>query len=494
MGIASRWIVIMVLGLGVVPVLAHADAPKKKYNVLLIFSDDQRRDTIAALGNPHIQTPNLDKLVRSGTFFRNAHIMGALQGAVCMPSRAMMLSGRTLWRAPTNLEGVTTLGEVLRRAGYLTFGTGKWHNGPASFERTFELGHAVFFGGMCDHWNVPANRLTRSRKFEKYRAKGKHSSELFADAAVDFLKNEVNQGDNADKPFFLYVAFTASHDPRDAPKKYREMYYKKKPPLPANFLPQHPFNNGDMTGRDEMLAAWPRTEAVIRDQLAEYYALISHMDEQIARILQALRDSGEYENTIIIFAADNGLALGSHGLLGKQNLYEHSTGVPLLLAGPGIPQHKHNDALVYLFDIFPTVCDLNGVAIPKGVEGKSLAGLLQGNEKSVRDSLYTVYRDVQRGCRDDRWALICYPKVNRTQLFDLQNDPHQLKNLAGQPEQVQRIEQMKARLLAWEKQLGAPQQPLTSTNPQPAEINLSGRQRRPDQWQPAWIRQKYFAE
>src|SRR6185295_12363812 len=126
------------------------------------------------------------------------------------------------------------------------------------------------------------------------------------------------------------------------------------PPLPPDFLPQHPFDNGEMTVRDEKLAPWPRTPENIRSQLADYYALITFMDLQIGRILAALDKSGAAQDTIVVFSSDQGLALGSHGLMGKQNLYESGMKVPLIFAGPGIPKGQA-DALVYLHDIYPTV-------------------------------------------------------------------------------------------------------------------------------------------
>jgi arylsulfatase A-like enzyme len=391
------------------------------------------------------------------------------------------------------MEGVPLLGEVLRRAGYATYGVGKWHNGAASFLRSFDRGNAVMLGGMSDHFAVPVNRR-RGGKMERYDARGKHSSELIADAAIDFLKGHAS-GEAKGKPYFLYVAFTAPHDPRDPPKKFADMYDKKDLPLPKNFLPQHPFNlASDMTGRDEVLAPWPRPKEMIRDQLAEYYGLITHMDEQIGRILQALRDTGELENTIIIFAADNGLALGSHGLLGKQSVYEHSVGVPLIFAGPGIPRDQRRDDLVYLFDLFPTLCAMNRVAVPEGVNGKSLADVIAGKRSGLRDSAYFNYKNLQRAVRDDRWKLIAYPKINHVQLFDMKADPDEMHNLAGRSEQANRVAAMKKLLLEWEQKLGAKAMPLTVAKPLPREIDLTGHKRTSDQWQPQWIRKKYFAE
>lgn len=315
---------------------------------------------------------------------------------------------------------------------------------------------------------------------------------MIADAAIDFLNNKA--GKYAVKPFFMYVGFTAPHDPRDAPDKYRQMYYKNKPPLPKNFLPQHPFDNGELVNRDENLAPWPRTKEVIQDQLAEYYALITHLDEQIGRLLQALQDSGELEDTIIIFAGDNGLALGSHGLVGKQNLYEHSVGVPLLFVGPGVPRDQRRDDPVYLLDIFPTVCELNGLAVPMNLDGISLAKVIAGEKAKTRESLYFNYKHLQRTVAKDNWKIICYPQINHVQLFDVKTDPDEMTDLSGRPENAKRVEEMKTLILAWEKDLGLPAMPLTSANPRPKEVNLSGQPRVPDQWQPEWIRKKYFGK
>ncbi len=483
----------IVLANVVTPVTADAGTAKKKhYNILFLFADDQRPDTIGAWGNEHIQTPNLDKLVKAGISFRNAYCMGSMGGAVCVPSRAMVMSGRTLFRINNRLSGILTIGQYLRRLGYLTFGTGKWHNGAESFVRSFDLGPAVMLGGMSNHFAVPLSRMNDDRKMKKIDSKGQHSTEIYADAAVNFMKNYVGKKKTNGKPIFMYVAFQAHHDPRDAPKKYREMYYKNRPPLPKNFMPKHPFDNGQLRVRDEDLAGWPRTKEIVRDQLAEYYALITHMDVQIGRIIEALRESGEYENTIIVFAADHGLAVGSHGLLGKQNVYDHSMGTPMIFVGPGIPQNQQRDALVYLFDIFPTLCECNDLKIPNGVEGKSLLPVIRGKSKKVRDSIYLTYRMLQRAVRDGRWKLIAYPKINHFQLFDLKNDPAELKNLVNDPKQAQRVVRMKKLILQWETKLGKKGIPLTSKNPGPKVTDFTKRPRKPDRWQPKWIRKKYF--
>jgi arylsulfatase A-like enzyme len=465
-----------------------AEAQSRRLNILFLFADDMRADTIAAYGNPHIKTPNLNKLAASGFSFRSNYVFGGNSGAVCVPSRAMLMSGKTWFNVETTtLKGARLLPEFLAEYGYVTFGTGKWHNGQPSWLRAFQRGKTVMFGGMSDHTRVPVRDLGPDGKLTEERLGEKFSSELFADSVIEFLQNH-----DGKKPFFAYVAFTAPHDPRHPPLPYREMYYRNLPPLPANFMPQLPFDNGMMKGgRDENLAAWPRTEAVIRDQLAEYYGLITHLDEQIGRILAALQKSGQADNTIIIFAADNGLALGSHGLLGKQNVFEHSMRTPLIIAGPKISRGKSTTAFTYLLDLFPTLCDVLALERPVGLEGESLRPLWEGKKPRVRDSVFLPFLQIQRAVRDERWKLIVYPKIGHLQLFDLKNDPHEMTNLIGRPEHAAHVARLQELMKQWQARVGDTLE-LPTENRTPEKIDLTGKERVPDQWQPDWIVKKYF--
>jgi hypothetical protein len=177
------------------------------------------------------------------------------------------------------------------------------------------------------------------------------------DEAIRFLREP------HDRPVFMYLAFGNPHDPRVAARRYLDLYDPARIPLPGNFLPVHPFDNGEMVIRDELLAPWPRTPEEIRRQLAEYWAVVTGLDENIGRLIDCMKESGIYENTIIVFSSDQGIALGSHGLMGKQNLYEDSMRVPLVIRGPGI-RPGATGAMVYLMDIFPTILDLAGAAAP----------------------------------------------------------------------------------------------------------------------------------
>ena len=430
-------------------------AGAKRPNVVFLLSDDQRYDTIHALGNDLIRTPNLDALAAAGTAFTNPYIMGGTGGAICVCTRSMVMTGRTIWRAPDNMGDFALWPQVFGRAGYVTFGTGKWHNGPASFARCFSGGGNIFFGGMANHLKVPVYDFDPTGKYPKAAARegGKFSSELFSDTAIEFLR-----GYKEDKPFFLYVPYTAPHDPRMPPEKFAAMYPPEKMPVPKNFMPEHPFDNGELKVRDEMLAPHPRTPEVVQKHLADYYGMISHLDEQVGRVLAALEESGRARDTIVIFAGDNGLALGQHGLFGKQSVYEHSVRVPFLMRGPGVPAGERRDAFAYILDLFPTICEMAGVAAPDTVEGKSLVPVLKDKSARVHDTVFAAYRGFQRMVRDERYKLITYSVKGekRTQLFDLAEDPWETKDLSADPACARQRASLEARLREWQKQTGDP--------------------------------------
>ncbi len=429
-------------------------------NVLFLFADDQRADTIAALGNPIIKTPNLDRLAKRGLAFDCAYMQGGFHGATCVPSRAMLLSGESLFRIDEKLLRDETWPAAYGQAGYTTFMAGKWHNGPASIPASFQMARSVFAGGMTNPMKAPLSNLVDG-KLTRPAIAPQHACAVFADEAIRFLKEP------RDGPFFCYVAFDAPHDPHIVPDDFPVRYDAARMPLPPNFLPQHPWDNGEMTVRDEQLLPWPRPPEKVKEMNAEYYRYISYLDSQIGRILDALDASPYAGNTIVVFSADSGVARGSHGLIGKQNLYEHSVRVPLLIAGPGIPAGKRTEAFCYLFDVLPTLGKRCGVPAPRTSQGIDLTATLGDPAKPARPSLLFAYRDVQRAVREGRWKLIRYPQVDRTQLFDLETDPYETTNLADRPEQAARVAALTELLEKEQKQFGD-KAPLKVANPKPA--------------------------
>jgi len=436
------------------------DKAQDKPNILFIFTDDQCFDTIAALGNDEIHTPNLDRLVQRGLTFTHAYNMGSYSGAVCIASRMMLNSGRFVW----NAQRLHSAGEKeraagrwwsqhMKKAGYETYMTGKWHL-RASAQKSFE--HQVHERpGMpnqtsAGYWRPvkgePDKWSPYDKKFDGFWKGGKHWSEVLADDSEQFLANAAE----SDKPFFMYLAFNAPHDPRQAPKKFVDMYPTDKIKVPSNFLPVHPHHEAMGMGkpnqralRDEKLAPIPRTHHAVQVNRAEYYALISHTDQQIGRILDALEKTGKADNTWIFFTADHGLSVGQHGLLGKQNMYDHSVRVPFIVVGPGVKPGSKNDTPIYLQDVMPTTLQLAGVDRPDHVEFKSLMPLIEGKKVNHYDAIYGAYlNDRQRMVTAGDWKLILYPRAKAIELYNLADDPMETKNLADDPAHQSKIRRL----------------------------------------------------
>ena len=382
-----------------------------KPNILFIFADDMMWDSIGAVEDCPVETPNLDRLAKQGVRFSHAYNMGSYAPAVCVASRMMLNTGGFVWNAaafsperkkgkngnvPRNKSSYTIehrkpagyWSQWMKQAGYETYFTGKWHVGGASPKNIFD--HSVHIrGGMPS-----GSRRQYSRSFTPgqpdgwsydeseggYWEGGTHWSEVLATDSEAFLK----QAAQSDKPFFMYLAFNAPHDPRQAPKDYLDRYEVDEVEVPANFLPEYPYNEYAGAGRglrDEKTAPFPRTEYAIQVTRKEYFALITHMDTQIGHILDALEATGKADNTYIFFTADHGLAVGDHGFLGKQNMYDSSMRVPFIMTGPGLVAGKVVDAPVYMQDVMPTTLEIAEAPKPDQVEFHSLLPLATGKTK-----------------------------------------------------------------------------------------------------------------
>lgn len=456
---------IILTAIGLVTARTEAAGPATaKPNVLFLFADDQRADTIAALGNPVIKTPNLDRLARSGLAFDRAYIQGGFNAAICTPSRAMLLTGRSLFHIHESLRHGETFDDTwpaaFGRAGYTTFMTGKWHNDPQAIAHSFQIARSVFVGGMGDPMKLKLCDLVDGKLTPPRQAR-QHSIATFADETIRFLK------EHKGGPFLAYVPFDAPHDPHIVPPDFTFAYDPAQIPLPPNFLPLHPWDNGEMTIRDEELMPWPRTPDGVKNYLAGYYRYVTYLDAQIGRILDALAASPHGTNTIIVFSADSGVACGSHGLIGKQNCYEHSLRVPLIITGPGIPAAKRTAAMCYLFDVLPTLGKRCGVNAPTGSDGVDFSATLADPSQPARLRLMFAYKNVQRALGDERWKLIRYPQVDKVQLFDLLADRDETKNLAGQPEYAATVAELTA-VLKREMQSSGDSGVLDVAHPRPA--------------------------
>ena len=421
-------------------------APARRPNFLFLIADDLTYRGIHALSGDAVHTPHLDRLVQRGCAFTHCFHQGSWSGAVCVPSRTMLNSGLSAFHAQHRAEQTPLWGQTLGAAGYDTHLTGKWHLSDGNLRRSFQHTGPVAPGMLesgptAYHRPAPGNTWTpwdtslkghwlHTAQWQKApRDEIKHSAQVWAESASEYLLGRAGKAE----PFFLYVGFNSPHDPRQAPKQFIDMYPASRMAVPPNYLAEHPFDQGDRDVRDEILAPFPRTREAVQLHRAEYYAHTTYMDAQIGRIFEALEKSGQAANTYVIFTADHGLAVGQHGLMGKQNLYDHSVRVPLIVAGPDMPRGRRVQHMVYQHSLFPTTCQLAGVEAPASVEFPSLAGLLHAEGTPPHEAMFCYYRHFQRSVRTAEHKLIVYPQAGVTQLFDLRRDPWETQNVAAEP-------------------------------------------------------------
>jgi len=490
--------------------VSAADA--KRPNILFILVDDQSPFDLKCY-NTHspLETPHIDRLAQEGMVFDGAYHMGSFSGAVCTPSRHMIMSGRTVWhlpnapqamqkgRCPPNIEQ-QTIPAVFNRAGYATMRTCKQGNSYEAANKLFTVRHdATKRGGTPET-----------------------GSEWHGDRVMEYLQQR--ESSKEIKPFLIYFGFSHPHDERDGTPELLAKYgavnhadknapppaNPKQPRLPPNYLPAHPFQHGHPGLRDEVAVSgvWERRdEQTIRNELGREFACSENIDIQIGRVLRKLEETGELENTYIIYTADHGMAIGRHGLQGKQNLYQHTWRVPFIVRGPGIQAGSRVEGNIYLLDVLATLSDLAGIAAPETSEGISFKPVLTGLESTVRDVLYGVYnggtKPGMRSVKQGDWKLIKYDvmdgNVRETQLFNLKNNPEEFLldhhdanvlaltgarpaadqvNLADDPRYSEKLAEMEALLLAEMRRLHDPwrlwNQPSDDLTP-PPEGPLSGR-------------------
>lgn len=489
--------------------LSAAEAPAKRPNILFILVDDQSPFDLR-LYNPRstLRTPNIDRLAARGVVVDGAYHMGSFSGAVCMPSRHMIMSGRTVWHlppapfgaktSPSHLE-LQTIPAVFNRAGYATMRTCKQGNSYEAANRQFTVRHDE----------------------TKREGTAEGGSAWHAERVLDYLRER--QAAKDDRPFLIDFGFSHPHDTRDGTPELLARYgavnhadenaapalHPNQPPLPVNYLPRHPFDTTDSEVRDEIAVSgvWRRRdEASVRNEIGRQYACSENIDIQIGRVLDRLREMGELDNTYIVYTADHGMSIGRHGLMGKQNLYEHTWRVPFVVAGPGIPAGRRVQGNVYLLDLLATLCDFAGIEPPETNEGISMRPALEGRQPTIRDVLYGAYsggaKPGIRSLKHGDWKLIEYEAADRdvreTQLFQLESNPEELlpqhreaetvrlvgsspeprqTNLAGDPRHAAKLEEMRGLLLAEMRRLNDPyrfsNQPGDDLPPVPVPVKRS---------------------
>lgn len=415
-----------------------ADRP----NVLFIAIDDQN-DWVGCLGgHPQVQTPALDGLARRGTLFTNAHC----QAPLCNPSRASLMTG--LRPSSTGIYGlapglrnvertreVRTLPQTFTEAGYFTFTCGKiYHDGSMKpVERAREF----------NEWGPSPGMPKPEKRFAKLPGKPHplmdwgpfpERDEDSADYAIASAAIEALAQAPSDKPFFIACGFRLPHVPCFASQKWFDLY-----PQDSVKLPPIKERDRDDVPKFAGFLHWklpePRLQTLeeqdeILPLVRAYLASVSFMDSQAGRVLEALEKSGRAENTIVVVWSDHGYHLGEKQITGKNTLWERSTRVPLIFAGPGVARDAKCAEAVELLDIYPTLLELCGFPPAKHVEGHSLAQQLKDANTAREWPAITTHNQGNHAIRSDDWRYIRYADGSE-ELYDLKNDPHEWHNLAG---------------------------------------------------------------
>lgn len=421
----------------------------RRPNFLFILVDDQSPFDLRVYNRESdLDTPHIDRLAREGMALDGAYHMGSFSGAVCTPSRHMIMSGRTLWHLPIAPDALTrglcpsglemnTLPAVFNRAGYDTMRTCKQGNSYEGANRQFTVRHDATRRG-----DTPET-----------------GSAWHGDRVMEYLQQRQMAQDT--DPFLIYFGFSHPHDERDGTPellaKYGAVNHRDKgnpppfrataPPLPPNYLTAHPFHHGHPELRDEVAVGgvWERRDdRTIRNEIGRQFACSENIDRQIGRVLLQLEEMGELENTYVFYTSDHGMAIGRHGLQGKQNLYQHTWRVPMIVRGPGIVPGSRAEGNIYLLDVLATLCQLAEITVPETSEGISFRSVLEGRRKTVRDVMYGAYsggtKPGMRCVKKGDWKLIQYDvmdgKVRETQLFHVGENPHELLQEHQNPEVI----------------------------------------------------------
>ena len=419
-------------------------------NVLFLLTDDQAASFLSAAGHPWIETPALDRLAREGVRFDNAFVTTSL----CSPSRASFLTGvyahvhGVRSNARHYPDDLPSFGTLLGEAGYDTAYFGKWHMGDQSGPRP-GFAYSVSYVGHGTYHGAELEVDGRKRASEGF------VDDVVTDHALEFLEQR------RDRPFAAVVGFKAPHRPLSPPDRLAEAFADANIAPPPNADADPPY--GDWVRAKER-SKRVRLSPYSPDELREYGRLVAAADQNVGRILETLDAEGLTENTVVVFASDNGMMLGAHGLNNKVPAYEESIRIPFLVRFPPLAAAGTVvDEMVLNVDLMPTLLDLTGVARPDHVQGRTLRPLLEGTATSWRDEILYEFEPPADGgimpamvaLRTRSKKLVVYPgRPEWTELFDLTADPFETTNLAGSPEHGAELEELRARLDAAKTSLG----------------------------------------
>ena len=424
---------------------------KRQPNILLITPDQMRFDAMGCAGNPVVKTPNLDKLAEGGVLFSNAFA----QNAVCQPSRASIITGQyphahgvrdNCFKLSPSIQ---TLPGLLSGAGNRTVAVGKMHFEPFDALYGFESRRIAEdkSGGYDDHYrryltekglrHLSPDVMWKERTMEALVGM---TSPLSEEDYIDSwcgreTIEEIRKKDR--RPFFIWTGFPSPHVPTDPPKPWADMY-------PEDEIEEPPVHPEEWESKPPEMKQGVYVEAEQRRRfIAHYYAMVSLIDRWVGEIVDCLQETGQYDNTLIIFSTDHGDYAGWHGKIAKGVcLYEDLIHIPFIVHWPGgLGAGSESIALVELVDILPTILDYAGVDIPWGIQGFSLRPILEKEKASIRDFAFAEYF-YQKAIRTQDWKLIYYAGKPYGELFDMREDPHELRNVLALPRYRDTVRQL----------------------------------------------------
>ncbi|HMX26971.1 MAG TPA: sulfatase [Blastocatellia bacterium] len=456
------------------PSAAEQQRADKRPNIVFIMTDDHAAQAISAYGSKLIQTPNIDRLAKEGMKFENCFVTNS----ICTPSRAAILTGKY-----AHLNGVPVfnhidnsqpmLSKYLQAAGYHTGMVGKWHLGGNDPKRADE-GKPTGF----DYWNILPGQGAyfdplMIENGERKKLSG-YTTDIITDLSINFIKNRP-----ADKPFFLMYHHKAPHRAWQPDEKHRKQYENYDPPIPATFDDDYKgksdasrqatmhidedLNETDTKGKPPAgLTGAALKRWKFKRYMQDYLACVQSVDDNIGRFLDFLNKSGLAENTIVIYTSDQGFFLGEHNFFDKRFMYEESLRMPFLIRWPSkIKAGSESKGMILNVDFAPMMLDAAGVKVPADMQGRSFLPLLAGRTpKDWRTSMYYRYYHpahhnvaAHYGVRTERYKLIYFNKLNQWELYDLEKDPVEMKNVYSDPAYQKIVEQLKKELNRLRKEL-----------------------------------------
>ncbi len=439
----------------------HVDLQKP--NILFVFTDQQTISAMSCSGNSYLKTPALDELASTGVRFEQSYCAAP----VCSPSRSSIITSRMPHETGFNYNvspvgnsyaiKFKNMGEIFRDAGYQTVWGGKWH-----LPESYPLRSKSTYDSIPGFDMLPFYDSTKNYPEWSY---GDTTDTYLADAAVSFIENYADK-----KPFLLTVSFNNPHDICIVPRKPERYPFpddlKDLPPLPSNF--NIILNESELIKRrrnldyygDEIVYTDGFTKKDWQNYIYHYYRMAERVDKEIGRVLDALKEKGLDENTLVIFTSDHGDGVGSHKWAAKLNLYEESVKVPFIISWKGRITPTINQTLISGLDVLPTMCDYAGIDISDSYRGKSLKSIIENPESELDRFIVTeLATDPKnptwkgRMIRMNQYKYNLYSKGERNeQLFDLDKDPGEMKNLASEPTLQKVKESLRKNLVNWMEQ------------------------------------------